>query len=295
MRRFDMYVPEDLDDLFDYLDGHKAGIHLIGNGSDLINRIHRRQLNAKILVDLSGFSELNYVKQEGDMIKIGALTTISDIVSSPVIYSRLDVFREVAAKFGAPNITNVATIGGNICAASSSEDLLPVLLVLDAQVRLRSKDGERVIRLEDFLKGKRVTDLKSNEILVETFFADLDENSACSFEKVGMRNSLIIAFVNTAVYLKLNRKAKAVDDVRIAFNRVAGKIPERAKSTEEKLRGRRLDEKAVRDAIGALRNEVRLSSDFRVSGQYRTEVATTLLKRCLNRCAERLIGEKIVV
>lgn len=139
-----MYVPEDLTDLLEYLDSHQSEVDLIANGSDLINRIQRRQVGPKVLVDLSGLSEFNYVRKDGDAVRIGAMTTISDLVASSVIDSRHEVFRDVAAKFGGPSIRNVATIGGNICAASSSEDLLPVLLVLDAQVKLKSKTGERV-------------------------------------------------------------------------------------------------------------------------------------------------------
>jgi len=289
MRRFDMYVPEDLTDLLEYLDSHQSGVHIIANGSDLINRIQRRQVNPKVVVDLSGLSEFNYVRKEGNTIRIGAMTTISDLIASPIIDSRHDVFREAAAKFGGPSIRNVATVGGNICAASSSEDLLPVLLVLDAQVRVKSKLGERVLRLEDFLKGKRVTELKANEILVETMFHELDEQSACAFEKIGMRNSLIIAFVSATVYLKLDKKSQRAEQIRIAFNRVGGKIPERAKHTEEKLRGEVLNPQLIDDAIASLRSELRLSSDFRVSGEYRSDVACVLFKRALDRCVEKLV------
>lgn len=292
MRRFDMYVPQDLPDLLHYLNTHQSGVHLIANGSDLINRIQRRQVNPKTLIDISGLTEFNYVKKAGDLIRIGALTTISDLIDSPIIDSRHEVFREVASKFGGPSIINVATVGGNICAASSSEDVLPVLLVLDAQVRMRSEHGERVMRLEDFLKGKRVTDLKPNEIVVETMFKALDDQTACTFEKIGMRNSLIIAFVNSAVYLKLESKTKRVEDVRIAFNRVGGKIPERSKRAEEKLRGHVLSAQAVEDAAFALRSELKLSSDFRVSGEYRTDVASVLFKRALGRSANTLLGEE---
>jgi len=291
MRRFDMYVPEDLPDLLHYLNTHQSGVYLIANGSDLINRIQRRQVNPKTLIDLSGLAEFNYVKKAGDLIRIGALTTISDLINSPIIDSRHEVFREVAAKFGGPSIINVATVGGNICAASSSEDLLPVLLVLDAQVRMRSENGERVMRLEDFLKGKRVTDLKPNEIVVETMFKALDDQAACAFEKIGMRNSLIIAFVNSAVYLRLEKKTKRVEDVRIAFNRVGGKIPERSKRAEEKLLGHKLSAQAVEDAALALGSELKLSSDFRVSAEYRTEVSSVLFKRALGRSANMLLGE----
>jgi CO/xanthine dehydrogenase FAD-binding subunit len=294
MRRFDMYVPDDLTDLLEYLDSHQIGVHLIANGSDLINRLRRREVTPKVVVDLSGLSEFNYVRKEGGTIKIGALTTITDLASSPVIDPRHVVFREVAAKFGGPSIRNVATVGGNICAASSSEDLLPVLLVLDAKVRLQSKREERLLRLEEFLRAKRLIDLKPSEILTETMFQELDEDSACAFEKIGMRNSLIIAFVSSAVYLKLNRKTGLVEDVRIAFNRVAGKIPERARHSEEALRGRILTPQLVEEAGYALNEELRLSSDFRVSGEYRSEVACVLFKRALKRCYETLVGRELV-
>lgn len=287
MRRFDMYIPEDLTDVLEYLDSHQSGIQIIANGSDLINRIQRCQVNAKMIVDISGLSEFNYVKKEGSTIRIGAMTTISDLTASPTIDSRHEVFRDVAAKFGGPSIRNVATVGGNICAASSSEDLLPVLLVLDAQVKTRSKNGERVLRLEDFLKGKRETALRSNEILIETMFRELDNQSSCAFEKVGMRNSLIIAFVSSTVYLRMD-KAKRADEIRIAFNRVGGRIPERAKDTESKLRGKVLTPQLIDDAAASLKNELRLSSDFRVSGEYRSDVACVLFKRALGRCMERL-------
>ena len=295
MRRFDMYVPENLTDLLDYLDSHQSGVHLIANGSDLINRIQRRQINPKTLVDLSGLSEFSYVRNDGKTIKIGALTTIADIIASPVIDARHDVFREVAAQFGGPSIINVATMGGNVCAVSSSEDLLPVLLVLDAQVRLRSKNGERVLRLEDFMKDKRIADLRSNEILVEVMFPELDNSSACAFEKVGMINSLIIAFVNSAVHLKLDKGTRRIEEIRIAFNRVARKIPGRARRTEEKLRGQILNERVVKESLSSLNAELRLSSDFRVSGEYRTSVAGVLFKRALNRCTEKLLGETVNV
>jgi CO/xanthine dehydrogenase FAD-binding subunit len=289
-----MFVPENLVDLLRYIDSHRAGVHLIANGTDLINRIQRKQVTPKVLVDLTGLSELRYVKRERGIIKIGALTTVSELIASPVMDQRYDVFREVAMKFGGPSIINMATIGGNICSASSSEDLLPVLLVLDAEVHVRSIHEERTIRVEDFVKGKRMTDLKPNEILVETSFRELEPRSACGFEKVGMRNSLIIAFVNCAVYLKLAEN-KLCDEVRLAFNRVNGKIPQRTRQTEKIMKGKKLSEQSLADAVATLRNELKLTSDFRASEEYRLEVACVIFKRAMSRCADRIAGEKILV
>lgn len=293
MRRFDMFVPENMKELLQFLDTHQSGVHLIANGTDLINRIQRKQVNPKVLVDLTGLHELKYVRNQDGSIRIGALTTISELITSPLIDRRYEVMREVASRFGGPSIINMATVGGNICSASSSEDLLPVLLVLKAEVQLRSIHMERTALVEDFVTGKRKTGLKANEILVETRFPELDTDSACSFEKVGMRNSLIIAFVNCAVYLRMEKGV--VEDVRIAFNRVSGKIPQRARDTENRLKGEKLSEQSLTDATATLRGELKLSSDFRVSEEYRMDVASAIFKRALRRCVEKLSGEKILV
>jgi len=252
-------------------------------------------VDPKVLVDLTGMQELKYVKKQESLIKVGALTTISELIASPLIDARYDVMREVAMKFGGPSIINMATVGGNICSASSSEDLLPVLLVLTADVQVRSIHGERIVSIEDFVTGKRKTGLRSNEILVETRFPELDADSACSFEKVGMRNSLIIAFVNCAVYLKTDKSGQVIGDVRIAFNRVSGKIPQRSRDIENKLKDKKMSEQTLADATTALRDELKLTSDFRVSGEYRTEVACAIFKRTLRRCVEKLSGEKALV
>ena len=293
MRRFDMYVPENVIELLSYLDDHQSRVQLIANGSDLINRIQRRQIEARVLVDLSGLTEFNYVRNENGIIRIGALTTIQDLISSPVL-GHYDVFRDVASKFGGPSIVNVATVGGNICAASSSEDLIPVLLVLGARVRVRSKKGERVLGLDDFLIGKRQTAMLPNEILIETMFDELDDQSACAFEKIGMRNSLIIAFLNCSVWLKVGKESKCIEEIKIAMNRISDKIPSRAKKTESELRGHPLTKEQLENAMTSLKSELQLTSDFRVSKEYRQNVAPVLFKRTVIKCSERL-GERLIV
>jgi CO/xanthine dehydrogenase FAD-binding subunit len=216
------------------------------------------------------------------------------LISSPLLGEHYDVFRDIASKFGGPSIVNMATVGGNICAASSSEDLIPVLLVLGARVTLRSKNGERVIGLDDFLTDKRQTAMLPNEILIETMFDELDNQSACAFEKIGMRNSLIIAFLNCSVCLKLSKENKRIEEIKIAMNRVSGKIPNRARKTEAELRGNPLTKEKVENAITILKNELQLTSDFRASKEYRQNVGPVLFKRALIKCSERL-GEKLLV
>lgn len=289
MVRFDLYVPEDLNDLLRFL--HKNGNEAIpiANGTDLINRIRRKQVRPKLLADLSGLSELKYVKAENGLIKIGAMTTIDELMESKLIRDHYEVFSQVAERFGAPNITGVATVGGNVCAAASSEDLIPVFLVLDANIKVLSLDGERTIRIEDFVKEKRITDLRPGEILTEISFQAFNSSSSCAFQKIGMRNSLIIAFVSTAVFLDMDTATGRVNEVRVALNRVKGKIPARARETEQVLRGKTLDDTLLSEAAATLHGELQLTSDFRVTGDYRLEVAKVLFRRALDHCVQRIL------
>ena len=287
--KFDLFIPKDSKNLLKFLDRNGQGYTIIAHGSDLVNRIRRGHVKANILVDISGIREWSYIGSEEGRIRIGALTTVTELLENPLLSSKYPVFQQVANKFGAPNILNLATVGGNICAASSAEDLLPVFLVLDAKVRLKGLRGERISRLEDFIVDKRVIDLEPGEILTEVFFDELREDEACAYDKVGWRKSLILALVNIAIFLQLNKDTETIRNIRVGLNRLKGKIPERAKLTELKLTGRKLDEEAIQEGIQTLSSELRVKSDFRASGEYRLEAAKTLFRRVLLQCAENIL------
>jgi CO/xanthine dehydrogenase FAD-binding subunit len=285
-----MYVPESKADLLTYLKDHGADAKLLCNGSDLIPRIRRGDLKPKLLVDLSGLKEFKYVKHEDGKIKLGALTTINELTSTPILKKRYAIFQEVADLFGAYHIRNVATVGGNIGAAASSEDLIPILMALNATVKLTSAKGDRNIPIEKLVVGKRKLDIHPDEFIAEAYFDDIGENGWTAFEKIGRRRSLIIALVSLALVVKLNSSTRVVEDVRMALNRVKGKIPERAANTEGFLKGKVLDDKAIEEAAEVLKKEVSLTSDYRASSNYRVEMVGATLRRALRRCRDRILG-----
>jgi xanthine dehydrogenase iron-sulfur cluster and FAD-binding subunit A len=93
----------------------------------------------------------------------------------------------------------------------------------------------------------------------------------------------------------MDNKSQVVDEARIAFNRVSGKIPQRARKTEKEIKGKKLDEQSLRNATTALKGELELTSDFRASGQYRVDVTCAIFKRTLQNSVNKLSGEKILV
>ncbi len=256
---------------------------IMANATDLWPRIRNGEVSPKKILDISGLtSELSYVKKEGNTIKIGALVTVSQLEQESFLNEdRFSAFKDLISKFGSPQIRNMATVGGNVCAASSSEDFIPLFLALNAKVKLSSVDGERYMNIEKFVIGKRKINRRANEIVTEISFEDPGLGYRSAFEKIGRRNILIINLVNLAVVGKILENR--IEDVRIAANRVKGKIPERAKATEEFLKGKKLDEQTLNGAKKMFSDELVLTDDIRASAFYRKALLLTMLERLLKR------------
>jgi len=286
-----VHVPVSLEDALSYLEQNPSDTLPIAGSTDLLPRIKRKQVSVGNLVDLSGLSELRYVKRENGKIRVGALTTIADLEAQPNDTAWGKILNDAVRKFGSPNIRTVATVGGNICAASSSEDLIPVFLVLDARVRTIRKSGTREMPLQEFLIEKRRTALYGDEILAEVSFPEPSAHAACSFQKLGMRNTLILALVSVAALLETDNARSKITRARVALNRLKGKIPQRAESVEKQLLGQKLDEETVDSAVKRLGDELALTSDYRASADYRREAAKVLFRRALMDCWHSIVGK----
>jgi carbon-monoxide dehydrogenase medium subunit len=146
--------------------------------------------------------------------------------------------------------------------------------------------------LREFIVGKRRTALEPEELITEVSFPELNASSWCTFEKVGRRNSLIIALVSIAVCLELDPKVGGIKQIRVALNRIRGKTPERAASIEERLTGRVLSEDTIAEGVRLLADELRLTSDYRASAAYRAEAVKACFERAINRCAEGIARQR---
>lgn len=287
----ELYSPTDLNDALRFIEHDGRNVAVIASGTDLLPRMRRRLVSPTILVDISSFTEdLKYIRQSDGTIRLGALTTVADLLESPLFHEKLSVIREAAMLFGAPQVRNVATVGGNICSAASSEDLIPVFMALDANLKLVSARGERTVPLKDFIIGKRKSVMKTSEILAEISFSPPGGHSWTAYEKLGRRNILILAMVNEALSLTLENDLRTIRSARVALNRVSEKIPALAAKTNDFLEGKRVTDQTIAGAQKVLASELSLTSDFRGSGEYRTEVAQAYLRRLMERCVRHIGG-----
>jgi CO/xanthine dehydrogenase FAD-binding subunit len=162
-------------------------------------------------------------------------------------------------------------------------------LVLDAKVKTIRRNGTREIPLQEFIVAKRRTTLGGDEILAEVSFQEPGCRSACSFQKLGMRDILIIALVSIAAFLELHDRDSKIKTARIALNRLEAKIPQRAENVEKEIVGRELNDLTIASAVDRLGDGLALTSDFRASAEYREEAVRVLLRRALVDCQQRIL------
>jgi CO/xanthine dehydrogenase FAD-binding subunit len=289
--KFDLYSPSNLKEALSLLQEKGEGSAILAGGTDLIPRIRARELRPKYVVDISSLKELKYAKKDGDTIRVGALTTVDEIGRSRLFKNGCDIFQAVSKKFGGPHIRNMATLAGNLGTAISSSDFIPVFMALDARVKVNNGAGSsREITIEELIPSKRCVTCAPQEIMTEIYLRDMDSNEYCCFEKLGRRAIMDVAMVSSTVYLKLDKSKKKIEDIRAVFNRLKGKIPERAKKTEEHLRGKVYNEKTLEEALKILGSELNLTSDYRASREYREDMAKVLFKRAMTKCVEKIQG-----
>jgi aerobic carbon-monoxide dehydrogenase medium subunit len=243
--------------------------------------------NIEYLVDITQLP-LDYIKEEDDGVRIGALTTFRSIENSRLLRDqRLDVVIEASRKMGSVPIRNMATVGGNICKANTLTELCPVLMVLDARVRITGLSGERTLKLEEFFTGARKCALKNDELLTEVQIPSLPPSTGTAFLKVG-RTTEDISIINVAVRVTLDSEERCAE-VRIAVGGGAGPIFIRSKKAEESLTGKTIDAGLIREAARIVSEECNPSpKSIRGSPQYKIDLCKVLVERAFSLAIDRI-------
>lgn len=162
-----MYFPETFDEAVSILSS-EAGAKPISGGTALTTLMKERILQPEALVNLRGLrDDHRYVRREGDVVRVGALSTLRDVETSEVVREALPVVAETAGKIASIRIRNVATVGGNLAHADPDLDLPPVLAGVGAEIVVQGSDGERAMDVTEFIQGYYQTDLESGELVKE--------------------------------------------------------------------------------------------------------------------------------
>jgi xanthine dehydrogenase FAD-binding subunit len=257
-------------------------VRLLAGGTDLIVQMKDGVDYPDAVIHLGGIKELREIQDMGEALRIGAAVSFAAIERSPLVQQSASVLVEASREMAAPQISNRATIGGNIINASPAANSIPPLYVLRATLRLRSENGERRIPVEDFFTGPGKTQLRDEEILISIEVPKMKPSERGFFLKIGQRRIKSIAKVSVAAVVDVQERE--VRDVRIALGAVAPTVI-RARRAEECLRGKELTAEIIDHAVAAAAAEACPIDDIRSTAEYRCEMCRVLLQRGLQRLA----------
>jgi CO/xanthine dehydrogenase FAD-binding subunit len=269
------YRPENINDAITTLS--KGELTIAAGCTDLFPKTQEDCLGRNIL-DISAIKSLKSITIEKEFRRIGSGVTWTDLENEelPNCYEML---KECSLQVGSRQIQNLGTIGGNLCNASPAADGVPCLLSLDASVELISTNGKRILKLDDFIKGSRNTELKKNEILSAILIPQKTERGHSSFVKLGARKYLVISIAMVAC--KINLDGDIISDIAISIGSCSA-VARRLGELENTLIGKNVNSDLTQYIYNFdYKNHISPINDIRGTDAYRLEVAKVLVKNSI--------------
>lgn len=267
-----------------------AQARFLAGGTSLVVDLKTDRYRADHVISINRIAALRGISLADGGVRIGALTTLNQVATSPIIRQRLAALAEAARDMASPQIRNLGTVGGNIVGAVPCADLPPVLTVMHATVSLWSPKGQRVMPIETFFVGPRQTVRHNDEILTEVFVPDPPARFGAAYARFGLREANSVAVAAVAAGLVLREDGK-VGAARICLNAVAS-TPKMVTAAESLLVGKALDEAAFDRAVAAAVEAAQPISDLRGTADYRRDLVGVMTRRALVTAHKRAMGGK---
>jgi len=263
-------------------------VRLLAGGTDVLIDLKNNGNSVSHLVSMERIESMHGITEEADGLRIGALTTISEIEESSSISGAYEIIRDAASQMATRQIRNTATIGGNIAGANPCADLPPVLIVLNATAAVFSRQGLREVPLQDLITGPRETVLAQDELLAAILVPRPAARFGAAYIRFGLRNGNSIAVASVAASLTLDDDG-AVHEAQIALGAVAPR-PIKVDAASLWLEGRKLNGDSLDEVARAAMDAAEPISDLRGSADYRREVVGVLTARALRAAEKRAKG-----
>jgi aerobic carbon-monoxide dehydrogenase medium subunit len=267
------------------LERHGPEARLLAGGHSLLPMMKLRLASPTHLIDIDPLAgELGYIREHRDEIRIGAMTRHRELLESELLTRRFAIFTDAERVIADPVVRNRGTIGGALCQADPSEDLCAVCAAVEAEVVIRSKEGERVLGMHEFHRSAYQTALEDGEILLE-IRVPLREEAGSAYEKVDRR---VGDWAVAAAGVALELDGATIRRAGIALVAVGGALT--CAPAEEALTGQVPSEELFARAAALASKTCRPITDARGSADYKRHAAGVLTERALRRAATRALS-----
>lgn len=275
--QFDYARANTLDEALNLLAQNEDGKILAG-GHSLIPAMKLRLAAPSMLIDISRIKDLSYIREEGNQIRIGAMTTHYQIESSDLLRNICPLLPECASQIGDMQVRNKGTIGGSVAHSDPAGDWPAAILALDAELVAVSQSGERVIKAGDFFVDLLTTALQPNEILREIRINKPQGRTGSAYVKMPHPASGF-AVVGVAANLSFNG-GNECKSASIGITGVSSKAY-RSSAVENSLAGATLTDDAVAAAAAHATDGVDVNGDVFASDEYRRHLAAVYTRRAI--------------
>ncbi len=319
--KMDFHAPESLDEALSLLDKYGEAAKLLAGGTDLLPACKHRNITPSLLISLRNVSELNGIQfQEGEGLRIGAMTRLNEVRYDPHVLNHFPALAQASASVGATQLQNMGTLGGNLCLNSRciyynqsdiwraslpvcfkmggdvchvvpkgkncyavfSADTVPALIALDAEIKMVSSRGERILPLRELYTGdgKNPVAVKAGEILSEIRIPETNGNQKSVYLKYRVRQAIDFPLVGVAARMNFNED-DTCKECKVVLNAV-GPTPVEVSDAAELLNGKvPTDERINELAEKAVKSAHPVANTAGATPGYRRNMAGILTRRAL--------------
>ncbi len=285
--RFEYFAPKSIEEAVQVLDRFHGEAKVLAGGQSLLPVMKLRLAESKALVDINRIPGLAYVREEGEFLRIGAVTRTNELNDSEIVRTRYPILSDATSVIADPLVRNMGTVGGNVSHGDPANDLPACMLALGAQFVAVGPDGSRTIPADGFYRDTFVTALEANEILTEIRIPKARKGQGNAYFKLEKRVG-DFPIVGVAANLVLGGKG-TVERAGIGLTAV-GPTAINARKASEHLVGRALKDAELDYAAEIARDLADPVSDLRGPAEYKKAMVHVLARRALRKSRERAGG-----
>jgi len=271
---FDYARPATVADAVSALAAGGEDAKVLAGGHSLLPVLRLRLAAPSLLVDLGDVTEMRGIRQDGDHLVLGAMTTHAEVVGSPLVADSAPLLAQAAATVGDRQVRHRGTIGGSLSHADPAGDLPTVAVALDAELVIAGPGGRRTVPAREFFVDYFTTAMRPDEVLVEVRVPRL-VGWGTHYTKVSRTAQ---AWATVAVAAAVRRENGAIAEARVALTNM-GPTPVRATAVEQALAG--TDADGIASAAAQAAEGTSPPSDTTASADYRRHLATVLARRAV--------------
>jgi carbon-monoxide dehydrogenase medium subunit len=277
---FDYRRAESVDQAVELL-GTDEDAKLMAGGHSLLPLMKLRLSRPALIVDIDRLKDLEYVREQGNQVEVGALSRMADLTRDPVLRQHAPLLAHVCGQVGDPQVRHRATIGGSAAHGDPASDPPTALLTLDAEFVVRGPSGERTVTAADFFRGIFETDLGPRDVLTAIRVPKQAPNAGWSYQKFH-RRAIDWAIVGVAAVVQ--RDDGHIGRAAVGLTNM-GTRPIRAAGVEQAAAG--ADAGGLAGAAEHAPEGTNPVTDTNASSEYRTELSKILVRRALEEALSR--------